>query len=87
MLSAMSAYVSPTIVTLDPARQRAGLHEIDAALAHVDDLLATLSVLRDAAEWESEGVRALRRALDRLTEDSLAARTGLYEARSLAEAA
>ena len=55
---------------VDPALRAGVLSELDAAIAGLDDLASTLTALRDACAWESDGVEALRWALWRLSADT-----------------
>jgi len=70
---------------IDPALRIAGLAELDVALARVDEVASVLVVLRAACGWDSEGVRALRLALGRLSDDTEALRSMLQECRARAE--
>ena len=72
---------------VDPALRAAGLAELDAALARLDEVVGALGPLREAYSWESEGARALRLALARLADDAAGARAMVAECRMRTEAA
>ena len=72
---------------VDPALRAGALSELDAALAGLDDLASTLTALRDACAWESDGVEALRWALWRLSDDTATVRRTLQACRGEVEGA
>ena len=69
----------------DPALQASVLSELDTAVERLDEAVSTLTILRDACFWRSEGVEALRWALCRLVDDTATARRQLQECRREAE--
>lgn len=63
------------------------LSELDAAVEGLDRATVTLTILREACSWESEGVEALRLALWRLSDDTTGVRAMLWACRREAEEA
>ncbi|WP_101847992.1 hypothetical protein [Zhihengliuella sp. ISTPL4] len=82
MSSSALTSLSPGI---DPALRLAGLSELDVALSRLDEASTVLTVLREACAWDSEGVRALRIAMSRLSDDTAALRSTLQGCRARAE--
>ncbi|MFE7065613.1 MULTISPECIES: hypothetical protein [Microbacterium] len=84
----MSSFVlTAPSADVDPALRAGVLSELDAAIAGLDDLASTLTALRDACAWESDGVEALRWALWRLSDDTATVRRTLQACRGEVEGA